>query len=136
MEVQCVEIRRLRNAEIQVSHFESFQRFFHLARIYPTRSGKGRAAMRSCYLGYSAGKATYGRYYTKNQAEKTNQLLCTMQREVFTRLETAVHQLSQQLGFGNFRVIVEQDFNSNGFFGKIFFSGLGDQPSYVVSNAL
>ena len=90
--------------------------------------------MRSCYLGYSAGKATYGRYYTKNQAEKTNQLLCTMQREVFTRLETAVHQLSQQLGFGNFRVIVEQDFNSNGFFGKIFFSGLGDQPSYVVSN--
>ena len=90
--------------------------------------------MRSCYLGYSAGKATYGRYYTKNQAEKTSQLLNTMQREVFTRLETAVHQLSQQLGFGNFKVVVEQDYNSKGFFGKIFFSGLGDQtPSYVVS---
>ena len=35
------------------------------------RSDKGRgAAGRSSYLGYSAGKATYGRYYSKNNLER------------------------------------------------------------------
>ncbi|CAG5099535.1 Oidioi.mRNA.OKI2018_I69.XSR.g16569.t1.cds [Oikopleura dioica] len=42
--------------------------------IGPTRGQKARvnrAGARSSYLGYSAGKATYGRYYTKNtQAER------------------------------------------------------------------
>lgn len=48
--------------------------------IYPTRSlrgGRGRgaagsrsASSRSSYLGYSAGKATYGRYYAKNNQER------------------------------------------------------------------
>lgn len=39
--------------------------------VYPTKGtqghkGRSRAGARSSYLGYSAGKATYGRYFTKN----------------------------------------------------------------------
>ena len=42
--------------------------------IYPTKGtqghkGRSRAGARSSYLGYSAGKATYGRYFTKNTIE-------------------------------------------------------------------
>jgi len=42
--------------------------------IYPTKGtqghkGRSRAGARSSYLGYSAGKATYGRYFTKNTME-------------------------------------------------------------------
>jgi len=42
--------------------------------VYPTKGtqghkGRSRAGARSSYLGYSAGKATYGRYFTKNTIE-------------------------------------------------------------------
>lgn len=42
--------------------------------VYPTKGtqghkGRSRAGARSSYLGYSAGKATYGRYFTKNTLE-------------------------------------------------------------------
>lgn len=42
--------------------------------VYPTKGtqghkGRSRAGARSSYLGYSAGKATYGRYFTKNTQE-------------------------------------------------------------------
>jgi len=43
--------------------------------IYPTRGqnkGRSRAGARSSYLGYSAGKATYGRYYTKNTQDQSD----------------------------------------------------------------
>ena len=105
----------------------------YLAKMYPTRNGKGRAAMRSCYLGYSAGKATYGRYYTKNQMEKTSQLLSTMQKEVFTRLENAISELSSGLNFGPHKVMIDQDGNGK-YYGSMYFYNISrTNPAYVCN---
>ena len=47
------------------------------AAIHPTKNGGGRNdrsrtnASRNSYLGYSAGKATYGRYYAKNNQDRS-----------------------------------------------------------------
>lgn len=75
--------------------------------IGPTRGQKARvnrAGARSSYLGYSAGKATYGRYYTKNtQAElapATNHVEAleqvsqkfNWQKPFYNTVSTAVHE--------------------------------------------
>ena len=51
-----------------------------------TRSGNNR----SSYLGYSAGKATYGRYYSKNNLEKTPETSTTAPLEISYQTTPAI----------------------------------------------
>lgn len=81
----------------------------------------------------SAGKATYGRYYTKNQIEKTTQLLTSMQKEELTRLETVISTLAASLNFGDYKITIHPD-GKGKFYGSMYFFNISrEEPAYVAN---